>query len=266
MTTSKKMTGEEVVKAYRGGRRDFSEANLRGADLSWTNLSEANLRGADLSWTNLYRADLSGANLREANLSEVDLSWADLFGANLRGASLSEADLYLADLSWANLREANLSGANLSGANLSGANLSGANLSGANLSGANLREANLSGADLRGTCLDPAAAFDPPTDEELKAAGLEVSEGTTVYGWRTGQSKHCGRTVYEVGQAYTANAFSTSKETECHPGIYLAGLKWLSDNEYPCDVKVSCARKDLIKAGDKFRAKKIFVVERVNSF
>jgi hypothetical protein len=28
-------------------------------------------------------------------------------------------------------------------------------------------------------------------------------------------------------------------------------------------VKVSCARKDLIKAGDKFRAKKILVVERV---
>ena len=180
-------TGEEVVKAYRGGRRDFSEANLR----------EANLKGADLR------------------------------GADLRGA------------------------------NLSGSNLCRANLSGANLKGANLSE----------TCLDPAVAFDPPTDEELKAAGLEVSEdGTIVYGWRTGQSKHCGRTVYEVGQEYTADAFSTSKETECHPGIYLAGLKWLAENDYHCDVKVSCAREDLIKAWDKFRAKKIFVVERVNLF
>jgi hypothetical protein len=69
--------------------------------------------------------------------------------------------------------------------------------------------------------------------------------------------------VYAVGQEYTANAFSTSKETDCHPGIYLAGLKWLSENGYPCDVKVSCARTDLLKAGEKFRAKKIFVVARV---
>jgi hypothetical protein len=246
-----KMTGEEVVKTYRGGRKDFSGANLRGADLRGAYLSEAYLSEANLSGADLCEADLSWADLYRANLRE-----ADLYRANLREADLRGANLYRADLSGADLREADLRGANPYRADLSGADLSGANLSGA----------DLSGADLRGTCLDPAAAFDPPTDEELKAAGLEVSEGTTVYGWRTGQSKHCGRTVYAVGQEYTANAFSTSKETECHPGIYLAGLKWLSDNEYPCDVKVSCARKDLIKAGDKFRAKKIFVVERVNSF
>ena len=43
----------------------------------------ANLRGSDLSETNLSQADLSLANLRGS-----DLSWA-----NLRGADLSEAGL-----------------------------------------------------------------------------------------------------------------------------------------------------------------------------
>ena len=56
------------------------------------NLSDADLRGANLSW----------ANLREANLSEADLRGANLSWANLRGADLREADLREADLSEAN--------------------------------------------------------------------------------------------------------------------------------------------------------------------
>jgi hypothetical protein len=79
------------------------EADLRDANLSWTNISGANLSGVNLSWANL-----SGSNLSDAYMS---------------GANLHEADLRDANLSDADLRDANLSGANLSGANLSGANL-----------------------------------------------------------------------------------------------------------------------------------------------
>ena len=48
----------------------------------------ADLRGADLSETNLYGANLSGADLRGADLSETNLYGADLRGANLSGADL----------------------------------------------------------------------------------------------------------------------------------------------------------------------------------
>ena len=63
--------------AGTGGKK----ADLRGADLQWTNLREADLQWANLQWASLRGADLSGANLRGADLSEANLS-----GANLREA------------------------------------------------------------------------------------------------------------------------------------------------------------------------------------
>jgi len=79
---------------------DLSGADLRGADLTETNLNNADLRGA-----NLVGADLSGADLVGSNLSGADLSGADLCFADLTGADLSEANLHRA-----NLREADLTG------------------------------------------------------------------------------------------------------------------------------------------------------------
>ena len=148
-------------------------ANLRGADLAFTNPTNAQLYRADLGDANLHGANLGDADLRGAFLEDANLSNANLGDANLNGAWLKNADLLNANLrdadlhgadpdpdpgTLANLRgaklsaffdsQANLSGANLSDLNLSDANLSHANLSGANLSGANLRDADLSGADL----------------------------------------------------------------------------------------------------------------------
>ena len=89
--------------------------------------------GADLRRANISFSDLRGANLRGANLS----------GASLKGAYLRDADLKGANLRGADLIDANLSGANLNGADLRGADLRGADLIDANLSGANLNEVNL---------------------------------------------------------------------------------------------------------------------------
>jgi len=91
-----------LINEDGGERANLSDADLRGANLSWANLREANLseadlRGANLSWANLRGADLREADLREANLRGANLSWA-----NLRGADLREADLREADLSEAN--------------------------------------------------------------------------------------------------------------------------------------------------------------------
>ena len=96
------------LKGQGGVRAILSDADLRGANLSY-----ANLRGAILS-----DADLRGANLSDANLSDANLIYADLSYANLSDANLIYADLSYANLSYANLRGADLRGANLSYANL----------------------------------------------------------------------------------------------------------------------------------------------------
>ncbi len=68
------MTRDGLIARYRSGERDFSDADLSGADLRGANLSGAylrgaNLRGADLRGANLRGADRRGANLRD--LSDV---------------------------------------------------------------------------------------------------------------------------------------------------------------------------------------------------
>ncbi len=58
----------------------------RGPYLRRANLEGADLRGADLSNSNLARANLKGANLTGANLKNTVL-----FRADLRGADLTDA-------------------------------------------------------------------------------------------------------------------------------------------------------------------------------
>jgi hypothetical protein len=102
-------------------------------------------------------------------------------------------------------------------ADLSEADLSEADLIGANLSWANLSGANLSLADLSGTCLAHVPGCTPAA---LAYLGWEV-RGQNVYGWRTAQSAHVGDTHYRTGQTYEAPYLSCSRETACHPGIYI---------------------------------------------
>ena len=170
--------------------------------------------------------------------------------ANLTGANLARADL-----TDASLVGANLVGANLVDAKLTDANLVGANLTRANLTNANLVGAYLAGANLKGTCLDPEAPL-PETD----LSELEEKDGW-YYGYRTQRSQHCGDTVYEPGKSYEAPYFSVSIETACHPGIYLApSLAWLQ-REYPNEPFVRVRAKHVLKAGYKYRAKYIEVLE-----
>ena len=166
----------------------------------------------------------------------------------------------------ADLLEANLYMANLREANLFGANLYGADLRGANLRGANLREANLYGADLRwvdlaDTCLDPNATMPDLDDSEITDAGLEIS-GDRVCGWRTARSMHCGDTKYAPGRCYEAPVFSVDTASECHPGIYLASRELL-ERMYSgaCLVRCYCLRSELVHAADKWRCKRLWVVE-----
>ena len=183
--------------------------------------------------------EFPGNRLSGADLSKANLSGANLYGANLSGANLSEA--------------------NLSEANLRGANLSEADLSKADLSGANLYGANLSGADLSNTCLDPNALVPSISDEVLITSGFTI-DGDKIFGFRTLKSQYYGEHVYTSGE-HISNAFSVDINTDCHPGIYLAGMEYMKANYKGKEgVKCYCFRNEMVHAGDKFRAKRIWVV------
>jgi hypothetical protein len=230
----------------------LDDDGLRGSDLRG-----ANLCGTNFSCSNLSSVCLDNADLRDSNFYCTKLHNANLRNTDLRGAYLSSANLHNA-----NLRESDLSEANLHNAILQGACLSNTNLYRANLAYTDLRSTILTNANLTGTCLDPKAPVPELTDRDIIDAGLEI-RGDRVYGWRTYVSKYVGSTRYEVGKEYQAPWFSVCQETECHPGLYLASMKWLLNKIRYMDepaVRCYCRRDELIHAGDKWRAKRLWIV------
>jgi uncharacterized protein YjbI with pentapeptide repeats len=131
----------KLVPNLRGA--DLSRTNLIWVDLGQANLTEANLRGADLRGAYLSKADLHMAYLNGTNLSKAALISADLRMAQLNGAHLTAAYLHNATFNGADLEGANLNGAYLYRASFTSANLNGANLNGAYLSNVDLRAADL---------------------------------------------------------------------------------------------------------------------------
>ncbi len=90
-----------LLQNYKHGQRNFAGISLANA-----NLSHADLKGADLSYSELNTVDLSQANLRGADLSYAKLSKVDLRGADLRGAMLIGTDLRDVSLQNTNLQAA----------------------------------------------------------------------------------------------------------------------------------------------------------------
>jgi hypothetical protein len=74
----------------RGGYRD-----LRGADLSLTNLAGADLNRVSFIDANLSKANLSGAFLQEARMAGANVSEANLSRADLHGSDIFEAKGWL---------------------------------------------------------------------------------------------------------------------------------------------------------------------------
>ena len=148
---------------------DLTQANLVGANLSFSylvgsslmnaRLNHVNLTLADLTRVNLENAQLIQADLTQASLPQARLSKADLTAARLPGANLEAARLLGVTAAGAQMpdavmvgiaaKSANFTDADFSGAILEDADLTGAYLQGANLSQANLRNASLRDTDLR---------------------------------------------------------------------------------------------------------------------
>lgn len=85
-------------------------------DISSGQFSNVNLKGADLHGSNIQGANFHYANLERVNFSYADISQSRLVGARLRGADLTNADISQSDLSYSNLLEAKMGGAVLKGA------------------------------------------------------------------------------------------------------------------------------------------------------
>jgi hypothetical protein len=93
------ITGEELLRRYGSGERDFpfiyldhGNCVLEGADLSGINLMASNMEYGSFHKTNLSKARLIGAIL-PADMGGANLSGADLTGAMLKGVWFQEADL-----------------------------------------------------------------------------------------------------------------------------------------------------------------------------
>ncbi len=125
---------------------NFTQADLRNANLTGARLGQARLRGATLHHTCLREArDLHYAQDKDTLLADPvvrqllvtgagqngayarkDLRGASLVAANLRDADLTEADVSGAALCQGDLRDANLTKLQAIGTDFTGANLTGA--------------------------------------------------------------------------------------------------------------------------------------------
>ena len=83
MTPVELMVVLEQHARYLRGQRGAARANLTMLNLSGMDLSQAQLKEAKLTGSNLNRCVLKGADFSECDLFAIDLSGADLRGANL---------------------------------------------------------------------------------------------------------------------------------------------------------------------------------------
>jgi uncharacterized protein YjbI with pentapeptide repeats len=143
------------------GEADFSNANLRAASLTALDANGANFANANLAMISAENSQFALANLEGANLEGADLKGSNLQSAKLTGARLVSADLRQAKLTGADIEEADFSGANLGGASLGGLKLGQAKLAGARFARADLTKCDLEGmnlpsADFEGAILEGA--------------------------------------------------------------------------------------------------------------
>jgi len=156
--------GEDCVKRSslknaKIGAVDWSNKDMRGAQLQGCELQGCQLTNTNLWYANFEGAVLTGADLtgsrfdaetcakrgwlRGATVGPVDWSGKDLGGAQLQGVDMQGASLKNAHLVAANFERANAQGVNMMNANLTQWKAFGANLCGVNFYRADLRQAEL---------------------------------------------------------------------------------------------------------------------------
>ena len=117
----------ELMLAGDLSHRDLEGVNFRYYDregyltTTGADFSNANLKDADLEGLNLINVDFSSANLRNTNLADTNLTGADFDKASLVYTKLTNANLTNASLNTFITSINDLSNVKLTGADLSGA-------------------------------------------------------------------------------------------------------------------------------------------------
>lgn len=93
------MNGEELLRRYAAGERDFSGVDLsyislRDFNMFKVNFSNANLKGVEFTVAVMNYINFSGADLSESllagEIAGCNFSYANLRNAHLRGSDLTE--------------------------------------------------------------------------------------------------------------------------------------------------------------------------------
>jgi len=159
------LSGSDLREAVLPGANltgaDLSGADLNGAtlldvDFTQADLSGACLDGADLGGAVFVQTNLAGTQFQGATLRTAHFEHADLTGSNFRGADLDEVGMYFCSLEGADLSAAKLNGARFDEAQMSAVKLVKAHLIGAYVGSSNLTGADLSDADLSGAIVSHA--------------------------------------------------------------------------------------------------------------
>jgi uncharacterized protein YjbI with pentapeptide repeats len=174
----RRLKDSNAVKAWLGDKEDlactygvFTDSDLAGGDYWGIDIQYADLRGCNLSQSQMQyttltgakfnRGSLAGSDLGEAWIFEADFSECDLRGADLTGASgaagIKEGEDWVTPgYRPVNFQRANLEDVNFKDAKLHGAIFSGANLKNVNFEGTDLDKAVFAKSDSDRLNLDEA--------------------------------------------------------------------------------------------------------------
>lgn len=206
------------------------EASGKRVDLRGLNLSDTDLRGRNLRVAKLTGADLSNSNLHSENLADMDLSDVKLVKADLSNANLANSRFFRADMSDVILRDADLTGANLSHAVLEKADLRRVKID-----GSDFRFANLAGIDMSNSQGDdrPIQSIDEPELSELREEIIDSEVNLSHAILRQANMRRVWLEVWNLASADMAEANLAGSRIE---GVNLSGAYLRSADFTHCDI------------------------------
>ena len=215
-------------------RADFTDAIMKGANLTRANLKQATLKGVNLSGADLSGADLAGADLRDAILVGATMSSWNVSGADMTGALTDEpAGRALSELPYDKMikdharwcetgggegKPSSFDGADLralssiAGYNLTALSAKGAVFYGISMEGVQLQGAHLEGADLRNCILRRADLRGCPTGrgQTLRRGSAGSPDGTAFAGGGPGPA------VQPHGRSVESRRSYQRRRPACH--------------------------------------------------
>jgi hypothetical protein len=241
--------------------QDFSGCNFDGSIMRWMKAEESDLSGSSFVGSDCSHMQVSGGNLSHCDFSNAKMTGANMSSCDVSNSKFLKTECIIMSFSKSNLESCDFENASADCMSMEEANLKSVSFLNASISGSILTLTNLDGVNFKNTaigatCLDPKGEFDPPTDEEILAAGLSV-DGEYIVGWAIGNDKE-----YIPGNLIISQIFSFCNKTEKHPGLYLNKLNYFLTGDMSNSVLVQCRclKSETVHIGNVWRTKKLWVL------